>query len=223
MFMKMRNKNTVVGNIVYGIPETTKEDKIDIKTIKPKIHEPIQLDQPTIESMKLGYVPQYDFKRMSESEPQGRYLTVEEPVEQWTPESVLESYKDELKQKEGLRLRAYRDSGGVWTIGYGHTKDVKPGDHITEEEAERLLNEDIDSHASWLKDQISTHDLSEGQFLALFDYGYNAGVGSLRKLMANADKNTMKSRLSNWGLRDRSGQVLKGLVDRANWRVQMFG
>lgn len=37
-----------------------------------------------------------------------------------------------LKEFEGLRLRAYRDSAGVWTIGYGHTRGVKAGQAITE-------------------------------------------------------------------------------------------
>ncbi|WP_423245967.1 glycoside hydrolase family protein [Periweissella cryptocerci] len=32
-----------------------------------------------------------------------------------------------LKQFEGLRLKAYQDSVGVWTIGYGHTKGVVRG------------------------------------------------------------------------------------------------
>lgn len=42
---------------------------------------------------------------------------------------------------EGLRLRAYQDTGGIWTIGYGSTKDpftglsVKQGDAITKDTA----------------------------------------------------------------------------------------
>ncbi len=47
-----------------------------------------------------------------------------------------------LKIFEGCRLQAYDDGAGVWTIGYGHTKGVKPGDSITVAEAERLLRED---------------------------------------------------------------------------------
>ena len=36
-----------------------------------------------------------------------------------------------IKRFEGLRLKAYQDAKGVWTIGYGHTAHVKPGDKIT--------------------------------------------------------------------------------------------
>ena len=44
---------------------------------------------------------------------------------------------DFIKAHEALRLKAYQDSKGVWTIGWGHTKGVKPGDVITREQAER--------------------------------------------------------------------------------------
>lgn len=62
-----------------------------------------------------------------------------------------------IKRNEGLRLKAYKDTVGVWTIGYGNTYyplefrikgKVKDGDIITKEEAdyilERLLKEDFD-------------------------------------------------------------------------------
>lgn len=40
-----------------------------------------------------------------------------------------------IKQFEGVRLTAYRCPAGVYTIGYGHTRGVKRGMKITEEEA----------------------------------------------------------------------------------------
>ncbi len=30
-----------------------------------------------------------------------------------------------IKNYEGCKLEAYQDSVGVWTIGFGHIKDVK--------------------------------------------------------------------------------------------------
>lgn len=45
---------------------------------------------------------------------------------------------------EGLRLTAYQDIVGVWTIGYGHTgPDVKPGLAITRQQADQLLVNDL--------------------------------------------------------------------------------
>lgn len=47
-----------------------------------------------------------------------------------------------LKSFEGCRLTAYRDSVGVWTVGYGSTKGVQAGHCISQDEAERRLRED---------------------------------------------------------------------------------
>ena len=50
---------------------------------------------------------------------------------------------DFLRRHEGLRLSAYKCTGGVSTIGYGHTgADVLPGMTITREQAEQLLREE---------------------------------------------------------------------------------
>ena len=44
------------------------------------------------------------------------------------------------KRFEGLRLEAYQDCAGIWTVGYGHTgRDVIPGRRVSEFEAEVLL------------------------------------------------------------------------------------
>lgn len=51
--------------------------------------------------------------------------------------------KEDLKRDEGLRLKTYIDTVGVRTIGYGHTKGVKKGDVITQEQAEAFLEEDM--------------------------------------------------------------------------------
>ncbi len=50
---------------------------------------------------------------------------------------------DIIKASEGLRLKAYRDSAGVWTIGWGHTKGVVYGMVITMEQAEEFMREDM--------------------------------------------------------------------------------
>lgn len=53
--------------------------------------------------------------------------------------------KEDLKRDEGLRLKAYKCTAGVWTIGVGHTGGVKQGDVITEEEASHLLDSDMET------------------------------------------------------------------------------
>ena len=49
---------------------------------------------------------------------------------------ISEEGKQLIRDFEGLRLSAYRDAVGVLTIGYGHTKSVRPGQVITRTEAE---------------------------------------------------------------------------------------
>ncbi len=44
-----------------------------------------------------------------------------------------------IKRFEGLRLTAYQDSVGVWTIGYGHTSGVSEGQTITQTQADAYL------------------------------------------------------------------------------------
>jgi lysozyme len=80
-----------------------------------------------------------------------------------------------LKELEGLRLDAYLDKAGVWTIGYGHTKGVKPGDRITPEESEQLLREDLDFFSpSVLK--LVRRPMTQGQFDALVCFAFNCGT-----------------------------------------------
>lgn len=88
-----------------------------------------------------------------------------------------------LKRFEGLSLTAYRDSAGVWTIGYGHTGDVDgvpihAGMRITEAKADKLLVEDL----RWALDAVdeqTTVKLNPFQRWALAVFTYNVGAGAL--------------------------------------------
>jgi len=49
---------------------------------------------------------------------------------------------------EGLRLTAYQDSGGVWTIGWGHTgPEVHEGLVWTREQCAAALKHDLEGSA----------------------------------------------------------------------------
>lgn len=84
-----------------------------------------------------------------------------------------------VKVSEGCRLTAYRDSVGVWTIGYGHTRGVRQGQTITQDEAEALLLDDLDLAAAQVRGMV-TVPLTQGQFDALCDFVFNLGAGRLR-------------------------------------------
>ena len=83
----------------------------------------------------------------------------------------------QLKRDEGLRLTAYRDTLGFWTIGYGHHDgSVKLGDTITEAEAETLLIADIKVAAKRLIDTCPwMATLDEVRFAALVNMSFQLG------------------------------------------------
>lgn len=82
------------------------------------------------------------------------------------------------KRYEGLRLKAYQDSGGIWTIGYGHTgNDVHPHSEITPLEAESLLRADLRTAIDCVNAAV-TVPLEQNHFDALVDFCFNAGRGS---------------------------------------------
>lgn len=79
---------------------------------------------------------------------------------------------------EGVRLTAYKDQGGVLTIGYGHTgKDVTLGQVISQSQAESLLRRDIQSSSDWVN-KLVTVPMTQGQFDALVDLDFNIGCGN---------------------------------------------
>ena len=85
-----------------------------------------------------------------------------------------------IKHFEGFRAKAYRDVVGVWTIGYGFTKNVKEGDVITEEEAEARLIAELAEYEIAVE-QACTVVPNQNQFDALVSFTYNVGASNLRK------------------------------------------
>lgn len=74
---------------------------------------------------------------------------------------------------EGCKLTAYKDTGGVWTIGYGHAVGVRPGQTITQETAESLLENDMQYAANIVNKHAGT--CTQNQFDALVDFVFNVG------------------------------------------------
>jgi lysozyme len=79
-----------------------------------------------------------------------------------------------IKREEGLRLDAYQDGGGVWTIGYGSTCDVHQGLVITPGEAERRLLDDIGRHD--ITPYLDGCVTSQCQFDAMTSLAFNIGL-----------------------------------------------
>ena len=84
------------------------------------------------------------------------------------------------KSFEGLRLTAYQDVAGVWTIGYGSTiPTVHPGEVITEKEAEQRLIDNMQTAVSCVSEAV-TITITQGQFDAMVDFCFNVGQGNFR-------------------------------------------
>ena len=129
------------------------------------------------------------------------------------------------QQFEGLRLTAYQDQVGVWTIGYGHTgPDVYPGLTISQNEATTLLLRDVGTAATCVN-HVVTVALQQDEFDALVDFVFNLGTqafaGStlLRKLNASDFEGAINE-FAKWD--HAGGKVVAGLLRRRLAEAALF-
>lgn len=127
-----------------------------------------------------------------------------------------------IKHFEGCRLEAYKDPGGVWTIGYGHTRGVKEGDHISQTEAENLLNADIVEHDRKANAMLAEHGfaLNQNQYDALVSFCYNCGPLNLSTLLKGRSTEEVGRALLLYN--KCNGRVLNGLVRRRTAEQRLF-
>jgi len=129
-----------------------------------------------------------------------------------------------IKSFEGLRLQAYQDSVGVWTIGYGATRGVKAGMSITKEQAERMLLNDVQRFEPEIE-RLVTAKLSQNQWDALTSFTYNLGAANLesstlRRLLNAGDYAGAAEQFTRWN--KAGGKVLPGLVRRRAAERELF-
>ena len=130
----------------------------------------------------------------------------------------------QLMVMEGLMLEAYEDAAGVLTIGYGHTKGVRPGDRISKWWAKELLKDDIEE----AEQQVRELDVArtEGQFDALVSFVFNLGIDRLKSstllkvIRSGGSKNAIKREFKRWV--HAGGKQLKGLERRREWEAKRF-
>jgi lysozyme len=135
---------------------------------------------------------------------------------------------DLIQLNEGLSLKAYLDTGGVWTIGWGNTsingKPVTKGMTCTREEAdEEFLKDTQDSQKA--VNRLVKVPLTQGQYNALVDFVFNLGVdqfskSTILKLLNNRDYDGACSQFMRW-IYD-NGKVVDGLKLRRQRAQEMF-
>ena len=86
---------------------------------------------------------------------------------------------DLIKQFEGCELTSYVCPSGVYTIGYGHTGDVLPGQTITQAEADKLLKDDVKRFEVGVNNYTNV-PLNQSQYDALVSFTFNVGLGAYR-------------------------------------------
>lgn len=153
---------------------------------------------------------------------------------------------DFIKEHEGLRLESYRDTGGVWTIGFGTTKypngiKVTEGEKITEQEAEEYLHYEVKQKASAIDLLIKDVPLNQNQYDAIVSLAYNIGIGAfakstlLKKLKVNPHDKSIyvyakdengkpvvdSCEFVRW-CRD-NGRIIEGLLIRRAHEADLYG
>ena len=136
---------------------------------------------------------------------------------------------DFIKSHEALRLKAYQDSKGVWTIGWGHTKGVKPGDVITREQAEQFIRDDF----AWVErtlnaDLVAGRDkplVTQNEFDALCSLVFNIGSdayleSTVRRKIKQGDKMAAARAFKMWVYSNH--KFIQGLANRRADEVRLF-
>jgi len=131
---------------------------------------------------------------------------------------------DLIKKYEGFRAKAYKCPSDKWTIGYGHTLNVKSTDVIDKAQAEYFLRQDVE----FAEKEVNKHNLNinQNQFDALVSFVFNLGVGNfarstlLRKIKSNPDDPTIRKEFERWVYA--GGKILTGLIKRRKEEANLY-
>lgn len=131
-----------------------------------------------------------------------------------------------LKKDETCVLTAYQDTGGIWTIGWGHTgREIIEGLVWTQAHADDILSNDISLFVKYVKHYVPV-GLSPDQASALAVFAYNAGLVPLKRigdmLQVGSPSFTVVYSFMRSYVHDRKGQLLQGLVTRREQEISLF-
>ena len=139
-------------------------------------------------------------------------------------DDMIKKAREFIQGKEKFVSNAYKPTpNDVWTIGYGHTKNVKPGDRITKEEAEKLYRQDFKEHADALK--AVKVPLTKNQKIALSSFAFNMGATGFKnsdvvRILNTGDYEGAAKELLNYN--KQKGKFLKGLDNRRRAENKLF-
>jgi lysozyme len=121
-----------------------------------------------------------------------------------------------IQQFEGIRHRPYFCPAGKLTIGWGSTRGVKPGMEITNEQAEKILREEVLELESEFNLCVKV-TLKDHERAALLSLSHNIGItrfrfSTLLKKLNSGDKKGASEEFTRWV--HIQGKRLPGLVRR---------
>lgn len=144
-----------------------------------------------------------------------------------------------LEEWEGVRLKAYKDSAGLLTIGVGHLltkselssgkiningESVKYGNGLTAEQADELLEQDVKPAETTVNNNVKV-ELNQHQFDALVSFTFNVGGGAFKgstllKKLNNGQYDQVPAQLMRWD--KAGGKVVPGLKKRRESEVKLW-
>lgn len=148
------------------------------------------------------------------------------------PNDISLNQLNQTRGNEGRALRAYQDSVGVWTVGYGLTNfdknlpwKIEKGLTISEAQAEWYLYKSLrDNYVPACRKALDggTYARPQGTLDGTTDMHYNTGgvaKATFPGALKRGDMAAAESSLMSWN--KAGGRVLPGLTRRraANWRV----
>lgn len=128
-----------------------------------------------------------------------------------------------IQSFESLKLQAYQDQRGIWSIGWGHTPAVEYQE-TTPEEADEWFAQDTQAACNGVMRTVDV-PMSQNQFDALVSFTYNVGVGSeahstLVGLLNQGKYDLAAAQFSFWN--HVNGQVDLGLTRRRAAEQTLF-
>ncbi len=159
------------------------------------------------------------------------FRSILERLTQATKENNMEISQEGvslIKKFEGCELEAYKCSAGVWTIGYGRTKNVEEGDTCTQEQADQWLHEELPVYGAYVSDAVLV-PLNQNEFDALVAWTYNLGPTNLNdstmlKVLNDNKKEEVPHQMRKWNKARVNGEkvVLPGLERRRQAESLLF-
>lgn len=131
---------------------------------------------------------------------------------------------DLIRNFEGFRSHAYQDATGIWTIGYGHTKNVQPTDVISAAQGYSMLRNELIEYENYVNTLVKV-PLYQHQFDALVSWTYNLGPTNLKnstllEVLNKGRYDLVPDEIRRWNRA--GGKELEGLTRRREAEALMF-